>query len=264
MIETEAKLRDHRFAAERHLRIREMLQQNGRVDIHMLTEAFGVSSVTVRRDLAELEAKGLLQRTHGGAVSAAKFDHDPSFATRELVNVDEKRRIGAAIAALVRDGDNTLIDSGSTAFQVAAALADREGLTVITNSLPVAAALKRSKVRLFVVGGEYREANNSLVGPLAAEMVREFGIDKAILGVSAVDLARGTISTTNFAEAAFQKSAIEAAEEVIVAADYSKFGRSALCTICPLETVDLVVTDSSVKASHLEALRYLGVRTIAA
>lgn len=253
--------REHQYAVERQSRILELLRERGRVDVSVLVDEFGVSPATVRRDLAELEGNGQLRRTHGGAVPAPNAEHDPSFEMRELVNVDEKIRIGRAVAALIQDGDNVLIDAGSTALQVARAVAGREGLTIITNSLSVCEALRDMKDgRLIVVGGEYRGQNHALVGSLAADTIRNFGIDKAVLGVSAIDLDRGVISTTSFAEAAFQKAAIEAAKEVVVVADYSKFGRSALCVISRLEEIDQVVTDVSVDDIHAETLKAYGVK----
>ena len=236
-------------AAQRHARLIEYLRCRLFVDAQALKEELGVSISTIRRDLTELERRKLLRRTHGGAMSVTQVTHDNETAIRETTNIDEKLRIAAATAAMIAEGDAVMIDSGTTSLQVARLLAANSSLTFVTNGQDVLDALVAGGARtIHVVGGEYVAINHSFSGSLAVGMVRSFNVDKAILSVASVDIRRGLICTLSPQVACVQQAMIEVAQSVIVVADHSKFERTALTVIAPLERVDYIVTDRASRA----------------
>lgn len=210
----------------------------------------GVSEATVRRDLVDLEARGLIRRTHGGAMPAAQITQELTNAERMGRNAAEKARIGKAAADLASDGDAVFLDAGTTVLHVAGKLAQRKGLTFVTDGTDIATCLAAAGAdRLLVTGGEYDDFNHSLTGTLAAQSFRCFNLDKLFLSVSAVDLRRGQIATFAPALAEAQRAMIGIAQDVIVVADHSKLTRSALSMVAPLAAVDRIVTDAACRDS---------------
>lgn len=235
----------------RHDRLLERLNARGWLDTQELCGLLGVSEATVRRDLADLEARCLLQRTHGGALAIRQITEELPNAARLVQQAVEKARIGKVAAEMVTAGDAVFIDAGTTTLNVARHLAGRNDLTFITNGTDILALLTGAGTppsRLYVTGGEYHEFNHSLTGPLAADAVCRFNVDRVFLSVSAVDLVRGQIAISNPVLAEAQRAMIEIAREVIVVADHTKFNRSALSVIAPLSDVDRIVTDAATKA----------------
>jgi len=230
-------------APERQALVLQHLRTHLFVDVQALRQELSASVATIRRDLTELEARGLLRRTHGGAVSVNQVTLDNTNAVRAQSHAEEKARIAEIAAGLIVDGDAVLIDSGTTALEVARRIAGNPTLTFVTNGADVVMALAAAGARqIHVIGGEYVDINHSFAGPLAAEMVRKFNVDKAVLSVSSVDLKRGLICTQQPAVAAVQQAMIDIAQSVIVVADHSKFERTALSVIAPLDRIDHVVT----------------------
>ncbi len=234
------------IASSRHARLLERLKSRAYADTQDLSAFLGVSEATVRRDLVDLETRGLIRRTHGGAMPLAQITSEFPNSERMGRNAPEKARIGKAAADLVAKGDAVFLDAGTTTLQVASQLAHREGLTFVTNGTDICACLTGAGVeQLFVTGGEYYDFNHSLTGALAAEAIRRFNVDKLFLSVSAVDVRRGHIAISHPALAEAQRAMIDIAQEVIVVADHSKFTRSALTVIAPLDAVDRVITDTA-------------------
>lgn len=238
----------YRSIGQRQARLLELLRSDLFLDIQSIQDELGVSVATARRDLSELEGKGLLKRTHGGATVINQVTRDYAASVREMTNPEEKRCIAEAAAELVVEGDAVMIDSGTTSLRVAELLAPNPSLTFVTNGTDVLAALVANGARnVFLIGGEYIDINRSLGGPMAARAVRGFHVDTAILSVSAVDTKRGVISTLNPQIGCVQQEMIEIAQTAIVVADHTKFERSALSVIAPLGDIDWFVTDSATK-----------------
>ncbi len=247
-MEEAVKERHLASAAQRQARLLGHLREEMFADAQALKDALGVSIATVRRDLSELEARGLLKRMHGGAAIINQATRDHVVSVREELNAAEKARIGAAAAELIVDGDAVIIDSGTTSLQAARHLAGRPSLTFVTNGTDTLSQLVVSgRNDVHLIGGKYVEINRSLVGPVAIESIRSFNVDKAILSVAAVDLKRAAIATIDPDIAAVQRAMIEIARSVIVVADNSKFDRTALSVIAPLGDIDHIVTDEKTK-----------------
>ena len=249
---------------ERQAKILELIEEHGKVEVGDLSRRLGASEVTIRKDLKELHGRGLLLRAHGGAVRAETVSADPSLQIKAALHAEEKRRIGAAAAALVADGESIILDSGTTTQQVARHLRDRRDLKVITTALNVASELTGSgEVEVILLGGILRQNSGSLVGQFAEEMLRQFSVDKLFLAVDAVDLEFG-LSTPNLDESHVNQAMVRAARETILVADSSKFGKRSLSRIVPLSEVNLIVTDRGLPESTRAGLRELGVELILA
>ncbi|MBR3369817.1 MAG: DeoR/GlpR transcriptional regulator [Rhodobacteraceae bacterium] len=242
------------LASGRQARLLERLQSEAYVDTQALRSYLGVSEATVRRDLVDLEARGLIRRTHGGALPAIQVTQDYTNAERLTKNTAEKARIGKSAAGLVQADDVVFLDAGTTTLEVARHLAGRRDLTFVTNGTDIAACLSSAGVgRLFVTGGEYSDMNHSMIGPITIEAILRFNVDKLFLSVSAVDLHRAQIGISSLTMAATQRAMIEIAQEVVVVADHTKFARNAFSVVASLEDVDRVVTDCAA-ADHVALL----------
>lgn len=238
------------LTSRRQARLLERLQARSYADTQDLQSYLGVSEATIRRYLVDLEARGLIVRTHGGALPIGQVNQERSNAERMVQNAVEKQRIGKAAADLVQDGDVVFIDAGTTTIHVARQLAQRQSLTFVTNGVDIAACLTAADVRsLYVTGGEYCSLNHSMIGPLATEAIGRFSVDKLFLSVSSVDLLRERINVATPSIAAVQRAMIEIAQTVIVLADHSKFSKTAMSVIASLEDVDLIISDTG--ARHL-------------
>lgn len=242
--------------------MREVVALHEFVRVSDLSQQFNISEVTVRSDLAALEAEGLVRRLRGGAVGSRGPLERPYEETEEE-RADEKRSIGRAAAALVSRGETVILDAGTTVAAVARALVDRDDLTdvtVITNSLKVAIALEQAIPRFQVIltGGTLRPMQHSLVEPLASKLLDGVHVDLAILGCNGVDPDEG-ITNVNLPEAQLKGVMLATARRRVVVADGSKLGQVTLVRLCDVSEIDLLITDRSAEESLLQALRERGL-----
>jgi DeoR/GlpR family transcriptional regulator of sugar metabolism len=236
-------------AEDRQEKIVELLRGKTFLDIRGLTERFGISVATARRDLADLEGAGRLRRTHGGAVSVNQAGQDLTHAARAVAHQSEKAIIAAAAVNMIADGDAVMLDAGTTALEVTKLLAVRKGLTVISNGVDIVAELIRNEMpNVYSVGGEYTDSNRSFRGPMAEQFIRQFNVDKLILNASSIDVDRNLICTASPQNASVQKAMIEMAGRVIVVADHSKFTKSSLSVTTRIEDVGVIVTDAGAQS----------------
>jgi len=245
---------------ERRRRIRALVESTGRVSSEELAQRFHTSAVTIRSDLRALAAGGALLRTHGGAVSHREGDEVP-LAIRAGHHHPEKVRIAQAAAALVRDGDTILLDSGSTTHELAKHLAARPlaHVNVITNALNVAMSLAHARhVHLVMLGGVLRENSFTLSGPQAESSLATLSADRLFLGVDSLDPERG-LMTPHLMEAQLNAQMIRVARQVVAVADSSKLQRRNLSVIGPLECLDLLITDVHAHPAVVDAIRDRGV-----
>lgn len=241
-------------APVRHESILKHLGASGFIDIGTLVEELAASESTIRRDLSELEKRGLLRRTHGGAVANPQVSRDTETEVREVLNVEEKSRIGERAAEMIVDGDTVMIDSGTTSRQVALRLAGNPTLTFVTNGFDVFTTLISGGAKnVHFIGGEYIPINHSFGGSLAVQMVRNYNVDKAVLSVMSVDVRRMCICTLSPQIGCVQEAIISIANQVIVVADHSKFGRAGFSVIAPLDNIDYIITDTKTRAFLAQA-----------
>ena len=220
-----------------------------------LAESFGVSEMTVRRDLRELARDGKLERVRGGAVNAGR---EPPFEQTVVERFAAKDRIGAAAAALVRDGETVMIDIGTTTLQAAHHLHGRS-LTVVTTSLAVYEELLPDHgIELLLPGGIVRRNYRSLVGVLAEDSLRQLRADVLFLGTSALD-ERLAVWDTTIVEVPIKRAMIEAADRVVLLADAAKFAMRGDVRVCEAGAIDHIVTDGSLPAAARAAIDDAGI-----
>jgi DeoR family transcriptional regulator of aga operon len=235
---------------ERRQHILELIQKQGRVLVGELSQELKISQITIRKDLDYLQSKGLIQRSHGGALriqSSALID--PT-----LHNFPEKERIAAAAIKMVEEGQCVILDSGTTTTAIAQSLKRFTRLTVITNAVNIAAELAGTDFEVILVGGTLRKNSFSLVGPLAEDNLEEMHADILFLGVDGFDLEVG-ITTPNFLESRVNRAMVKAAQKVVAVCDSSKFSRRSLSRIVPPGAVHHVITDRNLPHEVADALR---------
>ena len=248
------------LADERREGILARLERDGRVQVSPLSADYGVSEETIRRDLEKLEAEGLARRCYGGASFTG--GRELPYSVRKKSNVSAKRRIAAAVAALIGDGDSVMLDDSSTATFVAQALLDKQNLTVITNSVEIVLLLaKQQGWTVLLAGGALKLPSLSLAGAKAEQFLAEYHVDWSVVSCAGLDLSCG-VSDVGEDTARIKQAMLRAGERTVLAADGRKFGRRAFAAVCPLSALDTVVTDLEETDELCQALRAQSVRVI--
>ncbi|KKK99899.1 DeoR/GlpR transcriptional regulator [Rheinheimera mesophila] len=251
---------DNLNTIERQQEIVRLTQQLGKVAVRELADRFAVSEVTIRSDLAVLDQKKLLVRSRGGALVNNELSRELSLKEKRHCYSALKQQLGAAAAALIRDGDRVILDSGTTTQQVAAHLADHKDLIVMTNGLNIAMELaQKEEVEVMLTGGLLRKKSMSFYGNVAEKSLRDYNFNKLILGVDGFDLKAGL--TTHFEkEASLNRLMCDIANEIIVVTDSSKFDQRAFHVICGSSQIHSLVTDSGIPEQYAEYLTKQGVQ----
>lgn len=240
---------------ERLNKIMLMINTYGVVNVNELAKKFGVTVETIRRDLELLEKKNMLKRVYGGAISNASKSTERDYTVRESIKIDEKRAIARKTAELIHDGDSIVFDLGTTTLEVAKCLSDKKGLTCLTNSLTIGMELSRNpSTRVFMLGGKLRRGDFSTSGFMAESGLQNFRVDKAIIGVSGITVKNG-VTDYHIEEANVRRKMISIAEKVILVADSSKFGISTFVQVCPLEQIQVIVTDWNISQEIVDSFK---------
>jgi DeoR/GlpR family transcriptional regulator of sugar metabolism len=247
---------------ERRSRLLELVRANGFAALPDLAEQLQVSESTIRRDLEQLEHAGSAKRTHGGAFYTGASPKLPHFDERQPAQWDKKRAIAERAAELVENGDTLLLDGGSTAYEVARLLVGRT-LQIVTNSLPVANLFASSpNADLILLGGYVYPRSGVSLGPHANEMLTRLNVRKTILSVAAIN-ERGFYNS-NLLLVETERAMMQAAEEVIVVADSTKFGHTSLAHLCPLNEVNYLVVDPEITSEWQQRVAAAGVKLLIA
>ncbi|MFI0784650.1 DeoR/GlpR family DNA-binding transcription regulator [Streptomyces lydicus] len=253
------------FAAERRQLILEMVRANGAVSLRELARVVQTSEVTVRRDVRALEAEGLLDRRHGGAVLPGGFTRESGFPQKSHLATAEKTAIADLAAGFVEEGEAIVVGAGTTTQELARRLARVPGLTVVTNSLLVAQALAHAnRVEVVMTGGTLRGSNYALVGSGAEQSLQGLRVARAFLSGSGLTAERG-LSTSNMLSASVDRALVQAAGEVVVLADHTKLGSDTMFQTVPTDVITRLVTDEPPghddrAATELQALADQGVQ----
>jgi DeoR family fructose operon transcriptional repressor len=251
-------------AAERQLRIRQMFESKDFLDLETLCRELDASESSVRRDLDVLEEQNVLKRVYGGAVpvqppgNGGAFD----FTVESERFSDEKSRIGRLTAGLIENGQTVILDGGSTVAAVARELAAKS-LHVVTNSLPIAEALEaRRNIELTLTGGYLDPRIRVMLGPLCEQMLGLIRADVVIMGIGSVSDAG--FSNNNTLVVGSEQKMIEIANKLIIVADHTKFGRSAMIPVAQLEAADTVVSDGELAPEYVDLLRSKDIEVLLA
>ena len=244
--------------AEREKEIVRLLAEESGIPVSKLSEKLGVSAVTIRSDLNNLAKKGVVVRTRGGAAPA----FHPNVVVRQNLRVEEKNRIAQAAADLVNDGDTIMIEAGTTTALVAKYLLGKRFVNIVTNSsLILPFARLNPGIHLTVVGGEFRPATESFVGPIALLELERFHVRLAFIGTDGFSMEGGL--TTNLVEGAeIVRRMAERSERTVLIADSSKFGKIGFVHVLPVHQVKTLITDSELPESARVELTETGVEVI--
>lgn len=245
---------------ERKREIVELVSNDGSRTVDDLAGRFDVSNATIRRDLQELDDRGLIKRSHGGAVPAPSKGNEETYTQKRIQNLEAKQAIGSRAAEELRTGMAVCFDAGTTTMQVARASPDDASLITVTNSPPHAEELLGvGKVKLS--GGTLREETKALVGPQAESFFEDLHLDLSYVGTNGIDVDTG-LMTPNEEEARLKSLMIRQAERVILVADESKFGSQSLVRFAALDALDVVVTDGTLTDRQREAFVEADVRVL--
>lgn len=246
-------------AQERLLAIASHLERDGKLRVSDLAERLGVSDMTIRRDLRELERQGLVRRVHGGAVLELGRSYEPPLVARSLEHTEEKRRIGRRAAQMIGEGESVTIDIGSTTMELARAIESSRNITILTPSLPVAEELlERPNLQVMMPGGRVRPGERSFVGDVATEFFSRFFVDRLFLSIGGLD-AVAALTEFNEEDAAVKRAMLSGAKQVVLLADSAKFDRVAFRQVAALSVVDILVTDAPPEGPLGEALELADV-----
>jgi DeoR family transcriptional regulator, fructose operon transcriptional repressor len=238
------------FADERHAEVLRLLASENRVESSRLAQHFGVSAESIRKDLAQLEARGLLRRVHGGAVPGRRRREEPNVAVR-TEHAEQKRAIAQHALRFVPAGGTLLLDAGSTTLALAELLPTDRDLVVYTNAVPVLSALLNRGIAAVSLGGRVRPETSAGVGPLTIAALAAVNVDVAFLGTNALSFHRG-LTTPDADEAMVKHAMLAAARQRVFLVDTSKFERESLAQHAALSDIDVLVTDDAVTGTQLE------------
>jgi len=250
------------MAEERRTQILQIVRTAGRAKVNELTHLFNTSAVTIRNDLNELHQRGLVVRSHGGAMLSDGILREPPVLERLKEHSDEKQRIGARAAALINDGETIILDSGTTTLEIARHLKKKQGLHVITNGVNIAAELLDARdVQTFIIGGTVRGESASTSGRFSEEMFDQFSADKLFLSGAGCDLEFG-VSGANLEETMVNRAMLQISREIILVADASKFSKRSMTRIAPFSEIDTVISDTGLAEEIQAKLTALGCNLI--
>lgn len=251
---------------ERKARILRELNEHSKVNVEDLSRQFGVSEVTIRKDLQALEDKNLLTRVRGGAIALASIVsadelENMSIQAKIYRNLKEKKAIAKFAASLISENETILLDSGSTTLELAKNLDQFQHLTIITNDVNIGVELttRYKRFNVILLGGHIRPDSLSIVGPVAASTLKMFYCDKLFLGVDSFSLEKG-LTTTNLEEANVNQTMMSVSKSTIAILDSSKFNKRSFAFIAPVSSVDTVITDTNIPDDFKTQLKTMGVK----
>jgi DeoR/GlpR family transcriptional regulator of sugar metabolism len=246
---------------QRKQAILKLLRAHGMVSVADLSEQLGVSIVTVRRDLTEMEDLALIRRINGGAMLPA-VQTEPAPELSKDKYRQHKKAIAEAAAALIQPGDTIFIDSGSTNYQIAQLMASLSNITVITNGLEIASHLYRypKNITTFVCGGTigHMHPESGIVGPLAEKLISQFRANIAFIGTSGIDMKHG-LTVPYLMAANIKTMMMEHAKQTILVTDHSKFGRVHSAFVSPVSQIHRLITDNQAPKEDLAHMRSIGI-----
>jgi DeoR/GlpR family transcriptional regulator of sugar metabolism len=238
--------------AERKRRIVERVTDEDGQSVEALADELGYSKATIRRDLHELEDRGLIERSHGGAVPVTSVGHEQAYGQKEVQNLDAKRAIATRAVEEIAEGQVVFFDAGTTTMQVAQKAPKDGSILAVTNSPRLAVELGKEDNDVKLTGGTLRRRTRSLVGPTAEAFLERTNFDLLFLGANAVDVRTG-LTTPNEEEARVKELMVQRASRVVLVADATKVGERSFVTFADLDDVDLFVTDHSLRNDLREA-----------
>lgn len=233
---------------ERRKWLEQQIKLHKKIDIEEVSVKLSVSSMTIRRDLTQLEENGKVIRTHGGAISVDSFSEEIPYSSKITKNIAEKKGISLRALQLIKENSTIILDSGTTTLELAKLLKDRSDLTIVTNDVKIANELLESSNHVIVTGGELQQGVGTLYGTATQNMLSIIHADIFFLGAHAIDLEHG-ITAPTFEKSLIKQLMIKASEKTWLLADFSKFNKKAFSRVCSLTEIEGIVTDSGIQPS---------------
>lgn len=250
--------------AERHNYILEQLRKQHYVKVAEIAKELNVTTVTIRKDLKNLEDRNLLFRTHGSAMPINPYVPDISLQIKGTLRNEEKNKIAVEAAKLIEENDSIIISAGSTNYKFAEQIRPKGHLNVVTPALPVAILLNElPDVSVIQLGGNLHKKSLSVRGEYTALAFDDFTCSKLFLGVDGIDKEHG-ITNSNIEEALLSKKMIDSSSKTIILADSSKFGKRGFGKVCALERIDIIITDDGITDSMANMIDNMGIKLIVA
>ncbi len=234
---------DTMFAEERKLKIIDILNQNKKVTVTELVHLFNVSSATIRSDLRELNDKGQIIRTHGGAIIESGAGFEPHTEQKRDLNLAAKQQIARLAIDLINDGDTVIFDTGTTTLEFAKLLNQRRRVQAVTNDFEIARVLEEmNSISVLMLGGEVRKKFHCTVGAAGIDMLAKLSVDKAFMGTNSLSISKGA-STPNIQQAETKKAMVAGAKKVILLCSSRKLGRDSFAHFASLDQIDTLVVE---------------------
>ncbi|MGB4660936.1 MAG: DeoR/GlpR family DNA-binding transcription regulator [Mobilitalea sp.] len=243
--------------AERHLKIIDLISKYGSVQVDELAKVLDVSLMTIRRDLEKLRQEGRIDRCHGGAVIKREIPYNE----KRTLEIDEKRRISELCTGYIRKGNAVYLDAGTTTFEIARAIKDIVGLTIVTNDIEIARLLMSASVNLIICGGTVQKSTGSMVGALANQMMKNLRVDIAFLGATSID-EEFNVLTPTMDKAVLKQTICKNSKEKYLVVDSSKFGKQALIKVNHLSDYTGVITNKKFTAEEMKRLDEMRITII--
>lgn len=248
------------YATERKEIILQLINQNNSVSVDDLSKKFNVSPVTIRTDLNDLQNKNLLTRTHGGAIKLPNLELNASveteYSTRKKQNLEEKKQIAEKALSYISEGDCIILDASSTCYELAKLLLKiSKKMTILTSGLRTASLLKESNYfTVVLIGGIVKPNSNAIESTIGIQILKNFSIDTFFTSSYAISIEEG-LSDFSLYEAELKKEFVYSAEKTIALVDHTKFEKKAIVRFCPLEKIDLVISDTKKPNKKIESLK---------
>jgi DeoR family transcriptional regulator, glycerol-3-phosphate regulon repressor len=240
-------------ATARQSQIVDLVRQEGYVTVEALADRFQVTPQTIRRDISLLQDRALLRRFHGGVTAPGSVENF-AYSTRQVLCLEEKRRIARLVARQVPDNASLFLNIGTTTEEVARALLGHRGLRVITNNINVANILySNASCEVIVAGGVVRARDGGIVGEATLDFVRQFKVDVGIIGISGID-GDGTLLDYDYREVRVARAIIDNSRQVFLVTDHTKFGRNAMVRLASIGEIHALFTDRAPPAPFSEAI----------
>jgi DeoR family glycerol-3-phosphate regulon repressor len=248
---------------QRQEEILDLVRQQGFVSIDALASRFSVTQQTIRRDINHLCDQSLLLRYHGGAGLSLGAENI-SYRSRQIMCLEEKQRIARHASRRISDQDSLFINIGTTTEEVARALLLHHNLRIITNNLNVAQILTGNPTfEVIIAGGAVRNRDGGIIGEATIDFINQFKVDFGVIGISGID-TDGALLDFDYREVRVAQAIIANAREVLLVADHTKFGRSAMVRLGQLSQIDVLITDRAPPAAMAETLRAAEIEVVVA
>lgn len=245
------------LAAERQNRIMELIQRRGGVHVEELAEDLKVSTMTIRRDLVKLQAENKLERCHGGAVAKQEV----IYADKQTSYIDEKRRIARVASTYVHEGDTIFLDAGTTTYEIAQRISDKDSILIVTNDLEIARVLHESPVEVYICGGKIQKSTGSMFDVYATQMLRDFRFDIGFFGAACIN-GKYEVMTPTREKMWIKRMTPEQCESAYLVADSSKFGRQGLSYINDLKDYTGIITDKEFTEAEQRKMKAMQIKMI--